>query len=240
MSIKYYFTISKRKEFKLSDTNKIFPQNFSVTEENECLSLVVTVEEGLSDSQVFNQVQQECDRIFFLTAEEFNPEFKCKCKLNNGGSKTCQAEIKSDSYIVAPISQNIARQKWDLSLSVQLRLWQLASIFELSIATKINLLFQIIEIYFPDTGDNNCYPEYTNSSIVPYPRTEAKLLRNLSSHGKKSMNSPQVKEYCSFLGIPAVSYDPTDPRFTDALEKRFSVIKEEARNIIAKQITTII
>jgi len=52
------------------------------------------------------------------------------------------------------------------------------------------------------------------------------------------MDSNQVKKYCDFLRIPAVSYDPTDPLFIEALQRRFSVVREEAHRIIAEQITT--
>jgi len=208
-------------------------QNFSFREEDGQLLLVVEAFDRLTDEQVFCQVQRECDRLFFLTGQQLGPGLLRKEKPD--GSSTGFISHTADAFIVKPLAPEINRQDWqEKPLAVQLRLWQLAQFADLPVAARINLLFQIIEITYPDRDD---YPKYECPSNSPHPRTEAKLLRDLVTHGKKKMDSPQVKLYCQHLGISGESHDPTDADFLRVLHSRFSVVKDEAHRVIEASIT---
>lgn len=160
-----------------------------------------------------------------------------KWKENLDGIKKCHTSFTYDLRVKRKFPDNINHQKWETPLAVQLNLWRLAHAPRIPIAAKINLLFQIIEISFPDTKNKTDYPEYTESNQAPAPRTEARLLRDLASHGKKEMNSQQIQTYCEYLGIVKISHDPTDQNFIKTLGSKVTIVEEEARKIINKQIT---
>lgn len=121
-------------------------------------------------------------------------------------------------------------------MAVQLRLWSLVDSPNMPISIKINLLFQIIEIAYPETRNEEIYPQYLDSNNDPDPKTEALLLRNLVSHGGQA-GSPQLKKYCNFLGIPQTMNNLGNSEFIKKVESRVGVIKEEARKVIDNQIT---
>jgi hypothetical protein len=232
--MEYYYSISKFKTFNLGQVKEVFPDNFKIETVNDKNSLIVTTLID-SDAEIFITVQRECDRIFFLTGEQLDPQFREK-KYDNG-TKICQQCITSDSYIIDKIPENIARQRWSVPLTVQLRLWQLTKSLYLPLSAKINLLFQIIEITFSNTQNSTNYPEYTCSDNPPVSMTESLLLRNLVSHGGESMRSEQLKKYCRFLGIKENFYDATNTVATKAIEGRVSILENEARRVISEQIS---
>lgn len=231
--MKYCYSISKPKTFNFNQTAKIFPDNFLLQQENEETFIIVETEEK-SQSEVFKQVQRECDRIFFIVGEQLNPIFKWSQNPNE--PRTCQQIILSNANIIAPISENITPQDWkDSNLAVQLRLWQAAQLSNLPISAKINRLFQIIEIDYPLQKKDN-YPEYCDSNIEPLPMTEAKLLRHLVSHAGEPYGD-ELKEYCEFLKIPEIMNALTDQKFMQAIASRFHIVEKQAREIINGKIT---
>jgi hypothetical protein len=142
--------------------------------------------------------------------------------------------------VVKQLPKNIDRQQWSKDdITVHLRLWHLAYSPDIPLAAKINLLFQIIEIEYPETHDNTFYVEYNDSTKPPTPMTEAKLLRHLMSHGKSDNVKKQLEHYCIFLGIKPGTHDPTDRNFINCVKKRLSVLENEARKIIDNKITKI-
>ncbi len=233
--MEYYYSISKFQTFDSKQAERIFPNNFQLNTETDKTFLIVTTEDT-SESEVFIKVQRECDRIFFLTGEQLNPQFQYT--KNAKGIKTCQQCITSNSWVIAKPPQNIDKQEWDLTFTVQLRLWQLARLPNLPVAVKINLFFQIIEIAFPDRRNEINYPKYTDSNVPPYPIKESLFLRDLMSHGKGNIKNPELKRYCcEFLKVNESLHDPTDLAFMKAVEGRFNIIEEEARKVINGKIT---
>ncbi len=233
--MEYCYNISKFKTFESNQAPKIFPDNFKLNIKDDKVSLIIRTENVL-DSEVFIEVQRECDRIFFLTGEQLDPHFQWK--KDGDGITHCTKDIKCDFRTVKRIPDNIANQQWDLSLAVQLRLWQLAKLPDLPVNVKINLLFQIIEITFPDRTEQTNYPKYTDSNASPDPKTESFLLRDLVSHGTEvRIKNDDLKKYCKFLKVKETFYDPVDIDFKKAVEGRFKIVEEEARRVISERIT---
>ncbi|MDP8263199.1 MAG: hypothetical protein P9M13_07850 [Candidatus Ancaeobacter aquaticus] len=228
---KHCYSISKFKTFSHEQAKEIFPDNFRIKIENGKYFLIVETMSGL-DRDVFIEVQKECDRIFFLTGEQLNPQFEWK--KNDDGVTTRLQSFRNDFRCVEKIPDNSTKQQWTPCLTVQLRLWQLAKLPDLPIAAMVNLLFQIVEIAFPDKKQ---YPKYVNSNIPPDSKRESFLLRDLVSHSGAIMYSDQLKEYCKFLNIERTFHDPTDVNFTKAIRRRFNIVEDEARKVISEQIT---
>jgi len=232
--IKYYYSISKFKTFSYEQAKEIFPDNFQIKIENGKYFLIVETMSVL-DMDVFIEVQKECDRIFFLTGEQLNPQLEWK--KNDDGVTTRLQSLRTDIRCVNKIPKDLTKQQWSSDssdLAVQLRLWQLTKLPNLQIAIRINLLYQIIEIAFPD---KNNYPKYVNSNIPPVPRQESLFLRHLVSHGGGPIKSEELKKYCNFLNIKETFYYPTDNNSQKAIKKRFPIVENEVRNVIKEQIT---
>lgn len=222
--------------FDFEQAKRIFPNNFRLDTENDKTFLIIVTTENTSGSEVFIEVQRECDRISFLTGEQLNPQFQYA--KNAGGIKTYQQYIDSSAWFVKPLPQNIDKQEWDGDLETQLRLWQIAESPDLSIATRINLLFQIIEIAFSGKDiKTNCLDKYSDSNKSPCPIKECRLLRNLVSHGGEAGDC-ELRTYCNFLGISTTLHDLTNPIFMQAIKNRLDVIKVEARKVINGKITS--
>lgn len=231
--MKYCYNIEKFKTFSPRKAKEILPEHFQLKTEENNYYLIITTSKAV-DGEVFIEVQRECDRIYFLTGEQLNPRFEWK--RNDEGLTTHLNDIKSDARIVKSLPDDIGRQKWNLALSIQLRLWQLSKLSDLPIAAKINLLFQIIEISFPNTRDKTDYPDYNDITNPPDPKKESLFLRNLASHGKGMVGDLQIKNYCRFLNITETLHDPTDTNFIKALKSRLKIVEQEARNIIKLQL----
>jgi hypothetical protein len=232
--MKYFYTLSEFNASTNDQVNKILPQNFSVEDEDDTQVLLVETNED-DDALVFVEVQQECDRVFFLTGIDLNPTLVRK-EIQEG-----QIEIRSSqgTYLIGskPIDPNIDRQEWTIPLSVQLRLWKLANQPDLPVAVKINLLFQIIECSYPDRRNQSDYPRYNRSDAPPHPRTEAKLMRDLASHGFSDVASDQLRNYCKYIKIPAKLHNPTDPKFIRKLQDKLSIVRNQAQELIDNAIT---
>ena len=240
----YYYKVCRTQSlvraYKSSLAGRVFPPDFSLVEEDEDLLLEVISVSGSTDQEVFARVQSECDRIAFLTGEDLQPRFARKD--NPDGSTTASDTRRARTAGYAPIPADLDRQSWSVELPVQLRLWQLAGQQNLPVAVRTVLLFQIIEISFPDTspskpGHQTKYPEYTDACIDPDPYTEAKILRHLASHGKKMMSSREVQLYCQRHGVPAQSNDPTNVALTQLFNSRLGFVANVAEKLIESAIT---
>lgn len=210
---------------------QVLPLDFSFLEEDGRLLLKVASASGVTDEEIFGQVQRECDRIAFLTGED--PDPRLTRKDNPDGSTTAIDSRGGRTAGYVSIPADIARQQWDTPpLPAQLRLWQLASLPRLPVAVRIVLLFQIIEM-----DPSSVYPQYVDSSKEPDRRTETKLLRDLASHGRKVMVSSQVRAYCAHHNVPAVSHDPRDASLIQLFNERLFVVEQEARKSIEQAIT---
>lgn len=236
--MKYSFRIHKIDNRVAKALPNVFPESFSFEDEGEQHLLVVNLEQELLDDQVNNMVQRECDRISFLTGEQMKPTLVNK-EYNDGrhmASDTREGRTRGIKMLPA----GVGRQDWQSNpdLALQLRLWDLALLQHLPIAAKILLLFQIIEVSYPNTNDSNDYPEYKDSTCVPHPRTEAKLLRHLTAHSKMGSVRSQLEIYRQHVRIPVdssgstVSHDPTNISIVGVLHNRVRVVCEEAERII--------
>jgi len=234
--MKHIYAISNFQPITSQQLLSIFPQDFSIKEEDGRQILTIDVRDDITDEQIRCKVQQECDRLFFLTGVQLKTNFIRQEKVD--GTITACATIANTITLIKKLLPEINRQHWDVPLSVQLRLWNLAFSPSLPIASKANFLFQIIEISYPDTRDSYDYPEYNDPNKEPHPRTEAKLLRHLMSHGRgKKIQSPELQRYCNHLGIQKEFHDPTDIHFLRVINSRMSILVDESRRIIYESIT---
>lgn len=219
-----------------SDLEKTFSNNISFIVEDKEPCLIVKIENA-SEREAYSIIERECDRIFFLTGQQLKPDYQWQ-KDVDGKKESCESLTVThyNFHGKKKIPENITKQQWTLDLEVQLRLWRVANSFGLPIQSRINLLFQIIEISFPDRRDKSIYPEYTASKQKPASMTECKLLRDLVSHGMGTVEGEELKTYCDSLGVEGF-YNLKDKNFEGVIRKRLHTIEREAEAIIKKQIT---
>lgn len=117
---------------------------------------------------------------------------------------------------------------WSYELALQLRLWAIAAPHDDQLV-KILLLFQVIELSYPSKND---YPPYVDHTTPPHPRTECKLLRHLVAHSG-DVDGTDLKNYCAYLGLPALMLDRTDPHYVAVLTNKASFVELEARKVLA-------
>lgn len=216
---------------------KILPDNCTI-EQNDNTYLIIEHASGTNENDSFFFLQREVDRLFFLTG--INIKYELDTIENNDGSFIGISGLKCMLTAVAQLPENIDRQQWGTDdIAVHLRLWSLAFSPNLPLSAKVNLLFQIIEIEYPDTSDNAVYPNYNDRANPPAPKTEAKLLRHLMSHGKGPIANNSLRQYCSFLGISPEMHNPIDHNFIIGVNKRLPILVDEARRIIDNKISKI-
>ncbi|MBC2703570.1 hypothetical protein [Desulfobacula sp.] len=235
MKIKYI--IQDMAHFNADQLLKVFPGNCTI-EQNDKTYLTVELPSGSNEYDSFFFLQREVDRLFFVTGARI--KYDLISIENNDGSFTGFSDLKMMLQAVKQLPENIERQQWDANdITVHLRLWTLAFSPDIPLAAKINLLFQIIETEHPDTNNNAVYPIYHDSTNPPDPKTEAKLLRHLMSHGKAPVTQNSLRQYCTFLGIPHEMHNPVDRSFISSIKKRLPVLINEARKIIDSKISGI-
>ncbi len=130
---------------------------------------------------------------------------------------------------------DIKPQRWSYNLTVQLRLWSVA-VDHTDSLTKLILLFQIIEIAYPDTNDNNHYPVYEDHAVAPHPLSECKFIRHLITHSG-DVKSKQLLKYCKYIGVPGVMLDITDNDYCQLITSKLLLMQKEAENIIKIALT---
>ena len=234
---KFKFRIFDFPDTNIGEIDRLLPNYFSLIDEEGDIFLFVNIDERINEKQVQFLVDREFDRIFFLTG----------CKINFSlvnieypdGHKKSLCDIKFSINAIQAIPDNIGPQLWENNIDTQLKLWFLAHGENIPLASKINLLFQILEIEYPYTGNQTIYPLYEDSSSEPSPMTEAKLLRHIVSHGKSPINNHQLRKYCEFLGLRPEMHDPANAEFIDIINRRLPVITRLAKEIIEAKLTKI-
>ena len=235
--MKFKYRIKDMGNLNAAQLIKILPGNCTI-EQNDNTYLIIERDPGTTENDSFFFLQREVDRLFFLTG--INIKYELDTIENNDGFSTGISGLKCMLTAIAQLPENIDRQQWGTNdISVLLRLWSLAFSPNLPLAAKINLLFQIIEIEYPDTSDNAVYPNYHDPANPPDPKTEAKLLRHLMSHGNGPIANNSLRQYCIFLGISPEMHNPIDPNFIFGVNKRLSILIDEARKIIDDKISKI-
>lgn len=233
MKIKYI--IHDMAHFNAGQLIKVFPENCTI-EQKDKTYLTVELPSGSNEHDSFFFLQREVDRLFYLTGAMI--KYDLISVENEDGSFTGFGDLNMMLQAVKQLPENIERQEWDTNdITVHLKLWSLAFSPNLPLAAKINLLFQIIEIEYPKTSDNAVYPHYNDPTSPPDPKTEAKLLRHLMSHGNSPIKDNALKQYCSFLGIPQAMHNPVDQNFISSVKNRLAIVIEEARKVIDNKIS---
>ncbi len=230
--MKYAFTIPRYSNLSEDFLKQILPDYFDVAKDIENQNnLVVIVTSQQTDQDVLFEVQRELDRISFFIGHPIYPLKRYKER--DDGLKENVFMMKTDLRLLGPVPDKLGRQVWDSSLSVQLCLWRLFRLEGISYQAKINLLYQIIEI-----ANQKQLQKYDDATVAPSPHMEAKLLRDLVSHGKFNRGIfPSVKTYCKFLGISEKAHDPTNFNEVNKIKGRISIVEKEAEKAIKDQIT---
>lgn len=233
--VRYFFSVPKPKSIKPLEIVRILPTTFTYREGESSDTIILEVDSTVSDDVARFEVARECDRIYFLTGQQLRPVIAGK---EFNGVVEGYSSLGGGASLVKPLDKNIDRQEWTSRLAVQLHYWRLATEKGLDITLKIQLLFKIIESAVPNTKNSPDYPEYKDSSQPPAPITECKLLRDLVSHQQHHITSPQVQNYCRFLGRSTDKFfDPTDSKDWIIVKQRLNVVEKVAREVIDAAIT---
>ncbi|SBT10549.1 hypothetical protein PROAA_540011 [Candidatus Propionivibrio aalborgensis] len=187
------------------------------TQEDGTYITVASVNE--EDGTAQYRVDRELDRLYFLTNCRIRAEM---CR------RTVTASFTARYSICYALPKTIEPLAWSYELALQLRLWAIAVPRD-DPFVKILLLFQIIELSYPSKND---YPLYVDHTTPPHPRTECKLLRHLVAHSG-DVGSTDLKNYCSYLALPALMLDRTDPHYVAVLTNKASFVELEARKVLA-------
>ncbi|MBT9519053.1 MAG: hypothetical protein IV112_20420 [Methyloversatilis discipulorum] len=165
-------------------------------------------------------IDRELDRLFFLTYVRLRAEM---CR------RTVTASLKIRYRIQGSLSTRVHPQIWSDQITLQLRLWALAADINDGYS-KVLLLYQIIELSYPDTHDKSSYPPYENSRRAPHPRTEAKLLRHLIAHAGDAKK--ETSAYLQFLGLPPVLSNLVHPNWVEKITERIEIVERQAREVL--------
>lgn len=196
---------------------KSLPSNFQVVEEDD--GIYLKVESALAEDQRCQYiVDREIDRHFYLTSVKIRAEMICKTVLS---SLTVRYRIHGS------LPDNISPQNWNYELAIQLRLWSIAS-DSTETTTKLILLFQIIELAYPDRSN---YPKYTDFAKAPHPLTECKFIRHLVVHSG-DVYSEQLKLYCAYIELPEIMLDITDSLYYKIIASKLPLMEAEAKKAI--------
>lgn len=197
------------------------PANFKLKEENDGIYIYVE-SDVTADEQLESLVNRELDRHFFLTCVKIKAEI-VKSRVT--------AELVFKYRIHGSLPANIRPQRWNYKLPIQLRLWALA-VDSSNMLAKVILLFQIIELAFPDSSQ---YPEYKDSSTAPHPLTECKFVRHLVAHAG-DVSGQKLKLYCNYLGLPERMFDPTDISYMELIKSKLNLLETQAKDVISKSL----
>jgi len=235
--IKFIFRLLNFDHITCEEIQRILSQNFILGQEDKNIFLIINADDEIDENKAKFLIDRELDRIFFLTEKKIDSSLTLVEYPD--GRKQTTVTIKYNINAIQKIPEEIAPQQWRNNIDVQLKLWVLAHSYNIPLAAKINLLFQIIEIEYPNTRDQNIYTLYSDSTIVPNPMTEAKLLRHIVSHGKSPIENDQLRKYCDFLNLSSEMHDPTNTQFIDVINRRLPIITRLAKEIIEAKLTKI-
>ena len=200
--IKFRFKLLNFEHITCEEIQRILPHNFILEQKDKDIFLTINADDEIDENQAKFLLDRELDRIFFLSEKKI--ESSLALVEYPDGRKRTTVTIKYDINAIRKIPEEIAPQQWANNIDVQLKLWVLAHSYNIPLAAKINLLFQIIEIEYPNTRDQSIYPLYRDSTIAPNPMTEAKLLRHIVSHGKSPIENDQLRKLLKSIKNPHV------------------------------------
>lgn len=200
------------------------PPSFLVREKND--GIYVEIESNSEeDDRCQRLIDRELDRHFFLTCVKIRAEMI---------RKRVTSSLSMSYRIHGSLPDDIQPQKWNYELPIQLRLWSIADDHN-DILTKLLLLFQIIELSYPDTNNPRSYPIYNNSTSPPVPRTECKFIRHLIAHSG-DVKTEQLKHYCEYLNLPEVMLDITDQGYYEIIASKLPLMQQEAKKVIEESL----
>ncbi|MDR1994898.1 hypothetical protein [Azonexus sp.] len=192
------------------------PQEMHIESRDDGTYLSVDSTDSEDETAQF-RINRELDRLYFLTGVQVRAEM---CK------RTVSATLTDRWSIFGSLPPNIKPLAWSYPLALQLRLWATAGQLEDPLI-RILLLFQIIELYY---GKDD-YPAYDDLKAPPEPRTECKLLRNLIAHSG-DVHDRRLQKYCSYLDLPPLMLDRTDPCYVALLSSKAPFVEREAKKVI--------
>lgn len=195
------------------------PQEIAIEQRDDALYAAVASTES-EDSSTQSLIDRELDRLFFLTSVRLRAEM-CRRKITTS--------LKCSYRIHGKIPEGTAPLNWTDKLELQFKLWSIAADTTDSMI-RVLMLFQIIELSYPDSNDRIAYPPYTDESVPPPPRTEAKLLRHLIAHAGNA--KPETAKYLRFLGLPERLSNHTHRDWNRKLSDRLPVIEMQARELL--------
>ncbi len=219
MATEFKLLFEGKPDLEIDKFQRSLPPDFRVAKRDD--GIYVTIEYALTeDERCQYLIDRELDRHFFLTCVRIRAEMV----------RTRVTYSLTVSYrIHGLLPDDIRPQNWNYELPIQLRLWSIAA-DSTEVRTKLILLFQIIELAYPERSH---YPEYTDSTKAPHPLAECKLIRNLVTHSG-DVSSRQLKLYCAYLKLPEVMLDITDPHYYEIIASKVPLMEAEAKKVIEK------
>jgi len=221
MGTKFKLIFEGEPDLELDKFQRSLPSIFRVEREND--GIYVTVESSLTEDKLCqDQIDRELDRHFFLTCVRIKAEMV---------RKTVSQELHAKVTIHGYLPRDIHPQKWNNKLPLQLRLWSIA-MASTQMVLKLILLFQIIELDYPNPGD---YPEYIDPTKPPHPITECKFIRHLVAHAG-DVSKKQLKLYCKYIGVRDKMFDITDEHYYGIIASKVPLMQAESKKVIEKQL----
>jgi len=209
---------SKEPDIDVPIFQRSLPSDFEVTDEAEGIYITIA-SQNPEDERCQYLVDRELDRHFFLTSVKIRAEMMRRTLTGN-------RVIRNRIHGCLP--KVIGPQCWNYELPIQLRLWSMADDAD-DPALKVILLFQIIELSYPEKSH---YPRYTAPNTAPHVLTECKFVRHLVAHSG-DVGDEQLKWYCEYLNIPEMMLDPTDSTYATIINQKLKLLEMQARNAIA-------
>jgi hypothetical protein len=211
---------SQKNVLDIPTVNRLLPEIMTAQTSNDEVYIVVRTSKE-EDEEALPLVQRELDRISFFTGARARIEMI---------RRRVQASLTISYRILVPFPPELGPQQWHPTLALQLRLWSVADDIE-DPPTQLMIFFQVIELAYPKLDDRSAYPKYTDASLVPHPRTEAKLLRHLVSHAGHATGK-ETRLYLEFIGAGPVMANRSDPTWLRLVGAKVAHVQTQAREAI--------
>jgi hypothetical protein len=181
---------------------------------------VLVASAGPEDEQAQIEIDRELDRVYLLTCVVLQAQMV---------RRSVTATFSVGYRVHGKLPLGIGPANWSAKLALQLRIWRLAS--EAKDPTlRLLLYFQIIEIEYPETSDRAAYPPYTDFTLPPHPRTEAKLLRHLVAHATQPLRETGL--YLQYLGLPPQLSNHSHPEWNRMISAGVKSVEQQARELL--------
>jgi hypothetical protein len=210
---------SKSVDLNLAKLQSALPATMRVDERPDGVYVNVA-SAGPEDEQAQMEIDRELDRVYLLTCVALRAQMV---------RRSVTATLAVGYRIHGQLPAGIGPANWSAKLALQLRLWRLAS--EANDSTlRVLLYFQIIELEYPETTDRAAYPPYTDSTLPPHPRTEAKLLRHLVAHATQPLRETGL--YLQYLGLPPQLSNHSHPEWSRIISVGVKAVEQQAREVL--------